>query len=150
MTEPLNILLADDDESFALLIETITAEPALAERCTVHRVCDGTEAVDYVLGDGVYADRAHYPFPDLIVLDQRMKRMDGSEALEQIKRDDRGRRVPVCILSTSRHERLHETCYRNAATFCVEKPLDYGELKAKIGLMVEFFTTVVSRPDRSG
>lgn len=149
MKRRLNLLWADDDDAFAILINRIAQHPDLAERCSIHRVNDGTEAVDYMLGRNRYADRHRFPLPDAIVLDQRMCKMDGAEALSEIKKSEIARSVPICLCSTSSQQKLHDLCYGNAATFCILKPLDYGELTMKVDLLIRFFTDVLDLPRES-
>lgn len=143
-TEPLRILHADDDESFTLLVRhSVRADPALSSRCDIRFVTDGSVAVDYVMGRGEYADRVKNPFPHLILLDQRMRTMDGAEALAAIKTHPLGLRTPVCILSTSAQPSLVEACYKLGGAFCVEKPLDYSELGPRLKLLITFAIEVL-------
>ncbi len=147
MSRNLRILLADDDESFTLLVKrAVRDQPNVASQCELHCVRDGTEAVDYVLGRGVYEDRTEFPSPDLVLLDQRMRQMDGSEALTEIRKSHSTRTLPVCIYSTSSQDKLHELCYSKGAAFCISKPLDYEVLGNKLRLIVEFARSVLELP----
>lgn len=141
--EPLRILHADDDETFHLLVRTSMRPQVDAARCTFEFVSDGSEAVDYVLGRGAFWDRARFPLPHLILLDQRMKAMDGLEALQRIKDDPRGRRIPVFVFSTSAQSSLAEKCYEMGGAFCIEKPLDFERLGPTLERIVDFSINVL-------
>src|SRR5256885_179983 len=65
---------------------------------------DGEKAIQYLSGDGIYADRAVYPFPALVFLDLKMPRKGGIEVLQWIRKHPSLRGLPVLILTSSRHE----------------------------------------------
>ena len=144
MDDKLHILLADDDEVFVLLVRRALADsPEIARLHTLECVGDGAEALAYLRGEPPYDVRERHPFPGLVLLDQRMNGMDGVEALEEIKRDPRLAGLPVCLLTTSDEDKLKASCYSHGASFFVRKPLDYGQLKAKLQLLVRFFHEVL-------
>ena len=110
------LLLVDDSKNDVLLMRVAFEKAGFTnELMTVE---DGLEAISYMCGLGKYADRTHYPFPDLLLLDLNMPRMNGFETLEWIRNQPRMRRLPVCILTASSlHEDieraydLHASCY---------------------------------------
>jgi CheY-like chemotaxis protein len=143
----LTLLLADDDESFQLLVrDCLEGSDDLREVCSLICVNDGAAAADYALGLGAYADRDRHPLPDLVLLDERMIRTDGSEALRAIKAEERGRQLPVCLMSTSAPEKWRRLCYGLGATFCIRKPMQFEALRRTLRLLVEFFTQVMELP----
>src|SRR4030043_360523 len=86
------ILMADDDPDDCLL-----ARDALRETGRPHDlrfVRDGEELTDYLCFQGEYADRRNAPRPDLILLDLKMPKKDGREALRELKSDPRFMRIP--------------------------------------------------------
>jgi two-component system, response regulator len=143
MERKLNILFADDDPTFAALARRALAhEPELADRYHLECLSDGSEVLDYMLGRGSYGDRTRSPIPDVILMDERMCRMDGSEVLREIKRDPATCAVPVCIMSAASEDRLRALCYAYGASFCMTKPLDFADLERKLTLFVRFFMEV--------
>ncbi len=147
MTEPLKLLLVDDDSSFAFLARSaleMAVSPETPYTLTVLE--DGQYAVDYILGVGEYADRIRHPLPHLVLLDQRMNLMDGADVLRELKGHDVGRSIPMCIMSTSDQTKQKQKSYELGATFCITKPLKLEDLAAKLKLVVEFATQVLELP----
>jgi CheY-like chemotaxis protein len=77
------VLLADDSEDDGLLLEL--AFGRLDRLHLLARMGDGEQTIAYLNGDGKYADRRKYPFPDLLLLDLKMPRMDGFQVLEWLQ-----------------------------------------------------------------
>lgn len=136
------VLLVDDDDIFAMLFRESIAEHAALNSCfEIERVSDGDEALEYL------ADDARHP--DLILLDQRMPRMDGVAVLERLKSREGTRRIPICMLSTSNQPKLLEASYALGANFCITKPVELDELVEKVGQMLYFFAHVMELPERA-
>jgi two-component system response regulator len=141
-------LLADDDDTFRFLVaECFKRSSMLEQNATLNCVSDGADAVEYVFGRGRYEDRGAYPAPDIVLLDERMGRMDGSEALAQIKSNGSALLLPICMLSSAMVKKWKVQCIEGGATFCVRKPLDFESLENKITLIVSFFREVVELPE---
>ena len=137
----LRIWLIDDDDSYVMLAErALSGDPRLAGRYEIERKRDGDEALRS-LGTSE-------PLPDLILLDHRMPRMDGTEVLSRIRGDERLRGLPVCMMSTSSDPSHIERCYAYGATFCVSKPLEFEQLVAKLRAICGFVLDVMELPDR--
>jgi CheY-like chemotaxis protein len=150
MKRKLRVLHADDDESFRILVKhVIESDEDLHSRCEFRFVEDGSDAVDYVLGRGAYADRRANPLPHLIILDQRMAKMDGLEALRAIKKGDAARRIPVFLLSTSAQDSLADECIACGGAFCINKPLDFAKLKPMLSMVVRFSIEVLALNSRA-
>jgi two-component system response regulator len=85
----------------------------------------GQEALDYLLGAGIFSNRELYPLPDLILLDLKMPVMDGHEVLRQIKSCNGLKRIPVVILSSSKEEGDRAMGYDNGANSYLVKPVSF-------------------------
>jgi Response regulator containing CheY-like receiver, AAA-type ATPase, and DNA-binding domains len=64
----------------------------------------GEEAIEYLSGEGKYADRRHFPLPCVVITDLKMPGVDGFELLEWLKGQSAFDRVPKIVLTASRHD----------------------------------------------
>lgn len=132
---PLNLLLVEDDEGHALLIEEILKKTLNLQ--TICRAKDGAEALKLVKNQS--------PPPDLILLDIKIPKIDGHQVLKSLKEDQRLRSVPVVVISTTTDQKEIHRCYEMGAAGYIKKPVGYEELKEKIrGLGC--YLSVVSLP----
>ncbi|MBI2869348.1 MAG: response regulator [Chloroflexi bacterium] len=115
MSEPkeINILLVEDTEEHALLIQRGLEEGPLKNR--LFWVRDGEEAVDFLFNREKYASETDFPKPDIILLDLRLPKLSGSEALEKTRSEARLRNTPVVVLTVSDQPEDILTCCRDGA-----------------------------------
>src|SRR5690349_327990 len=85
------ILIAEDDEDHVFLLKRALQKGAVLNPVFV--VSDGQEAIEYLKGEGKYADRYEYPLPSLLLLDLKMPQKDGFEVLEWIRQQPGLRRL---------------------------------------------------------
>lgn len=114
------ILLVEDDENDAFLIERAFAKTNSAARFNI--ASDGREALRYLLGEDQYADREKYPLPDLILLDLNLPRVPGLEVLRALRAEPNLKRMIVVILSSSPVESDIEQAYDLGANSYLTKP----------------------------
>jgi CheY-like chemotaxis protein len=107
------VLLVEDDLNDIFLVKRAFKRANLVNPLQV--VTDGCEAVQYLIGEGKYADRQAHPLPDLIVMDLKMPRKTGLEVLEWLKKDGSLKRIPVVIVSSSDHLRDVNRAYELGA-----------------------------------
>ena len=124
----LSILLAEDSPDDVLLLQHAFKKAGVAHRLEV--VCDGIEAMEYLNGENAYADREQHPFPDVLLLDLNMPRMNGFEVLEQVRREPRYSRLLVYVLTSSSREADVQRAYDLGANSYVLKPSRMGDLVA--------------------
>ena len=120
---PLNILLVEDNLDHAELVRRNLADFPAASR--LHHVEDGEAAIDYIFGRGIFADRAQFPAPDLVLLDLRLPRLDGLEVLRQVKHHPTLHRTPIVMLTTSDAERDVALAFEHHANSFLTKPVDF-------------------------
>ena len=141
-TLDLPILLAEDNEDDVHIIQR-GIEMARLPPPTV--VWDGVEAIDYLAGLGVYADRGQYPYPALILLDLTMPRKNGFEVLEWLK-DEKRQRFPVVIVLTVSVSRADiDRAYRLGASSYLCKPSGLAGLN-ELAVKILQFWKLVKRP----
>jgi CheY-like chemotaxis protein len=85
-------------------------------------VTSGEDGLAYLRGEGVYADRAKYPFPSIVLLDIKMPRLDGLELLEIIRKDPQLRRLIVIMLSSSGEQKDVDRAFELNANSYLVKP----------------------------
>jgi CheY-like chemotaxis protein len=135
----INILLVEDDPGDVLMTREALAESKLLNE--LHVVSDGREAIDYL----TEASEGRHVRPDLVLLDLNLPRIDGREVLEFIKTQERLRRIPVVILTTSSAEEDIVRSYDLHANAYVTKPVDFDQFMDVVRKVDEFFVSIVRR-----
>jgi CheY-like chemotaxis protein len=90
-------------------------------------VRDGAEALDYLFATGPHAGRDPAIAPEVILLDLQLPKVEGLDVLKRIRADDRTRRLPVVVLTSSREEQDVCRSYDLGANSFVRKPVDFME-----------------------
>lgn len=136
-SEPMVILLAEDDDGHALLVKRNLARAGIANEI-VH-VTDGQEALDFVRREGKHASRTAGAAL-LLVLDINMPCLDGIQVLQQIKADENTAKIPVIMLTTTDDPREIERCYGIGCSVYITKPVEYDqfvEAVKRLGLFLQ-------------
>ena len=120
------ILLVEDCAEDASLVQASFKRWGITNPVQV--VPDGEHAVDYLSGNGLYADRARYPLPSLALLDLNLPQMSGFEVLEWVRARHDFSNLPVVVLSGTKDPTHFEEAQRLGANACVAKTLDLAEL----------------------
>ncbi len=123
MVKPAHILLIEDNRMDVELILDAFREARLGNQ--IHIARNGQEALDYLFGQGEYADRQAYPLPDLILLDLKMPGIDGHEVLRRVKGTPGLKRLPVVVLTSSREEGDRALSYDSGANSYLVKPVSF-------------------------
>jgi CheY-like chemotaxis protein len=141
--EPILIVLVEDDDGHATLVERNLKRAGLANG--IKRLKDGQEAIDFVLGKGAYSGLST-PHSMLILLDIKMPRVDGVEVLRQLKSNPQTALVPVIMLTTTDDPREIDRCYELGCSVYITKPVDYQAFVEAINRL-GLFLQVVRIPD---
>lgn len=139
--DPIQILLVEDSAGDVALTTEALRDARIAN--DLHVVGDGESAIAFLRGEGEYAGR---PRPDLVLLDLNLPRKDGREVLAEIKWDERLRRIPVVVLTTSNADvdilesyDLHANCY-------ITKPVDFTQFLGVVQSIEGFWLSIVRLP----
>lgn len=108
-------------------------------------VGDGAEALDFVFARGAYAARNPDSMPRVIFLDLKLPKVDGIEVLRQIKADERTRRIPIVIISSSAVDRDRVESYQLGVNSYVVKPIEFENF-AKTIADLGFYWLVINEP----
>ena len=139
------ILMADDDQDDCLLTREAFEESQTAtELDFVH---DGEQLMNYLLHRPPFDDEKKYPLPGLILMDLNMPRMDGREALNEIKQHIHLRCIPVIVLTTSSSEQDIVRSYRCGANSFITKPVTYSGLIDIANLVGSYWLNLVALPN---
>lgn len=138
------ILMADDDADDRLLAREAMHESRVLNE--LYFVEDGVQLLRYLRGDDEFSDRQTYPMPGLILLDLNMPKMDGREALAQIKADRSLRRIPVVILTTSKAEVDMVKGYDLGAASYITKPVTFDALVELMRTLGKYWVEFVELP----
>src|SRR3989338_5078196 len=133
----LNVLLVEDYEGHALLIEETLRKCLNIQN--IYREKDGEAGL-------LFIHKAN-PKPDLILLDIKLPKLDGYGVLKNLKKDEKYQSIPVIIISSTSNQTEINYCYQLGVTGYIIKPIGYEELKQKIKGLGEYLS-VVSLPDQ--
>jgi CheY-like chemotaxis protein len=136
-TEPITILLAEDDDGHAVLIERNLTRAGLIN--SFKRFRDGKELFDFLEGPNT-SSSAIQKGSLLLILDLKMPRLGGIETLERLKNSPRFSRLPVIMLTTTDDPREIARCYERGCSVYITKPVAYDsfiEAIRRLGLFLQ-------------
>lgn len=138
------ILLVEDSPADAEMAIDALSEANLAN--AVIHVEDGVDCMDWLNRRGRFADRKEAD-PAVILLDIKMPRKDGLEVLKELRADERWKRVPVVILSSSREESDLARSWDLGVNAYVLKPVDVQQFFTAVQTLGHFWAVLNQRPD---
>ena len=144
-TQNITILMADDDEDDRLMTKEALEEQARFKD-HLRFVEDGEELLNYLRRRDKYQDPRTSPRLALILLDLNMPRMDGRQALREIKNDPRLRGIPVVILTTSQAEEDIYRSYDLGVNSFIKKPVSFAALSEVLKSLAHYWFDTVELP----
>ncbi len=138
MSTPVKILMVEDDHGHAKLIEKNIRRANISNEI-VHFDA-GQPALDFLFSDETLANG-----PLLILLDLNLPDMQGTDILAEVKRDERLRRAPVVVLTTTDDKTEIQRCYDLGCNVYITKPVDYESFAAAIR-QLGLFLSVMQAP----
>ena len=138
------ILIADDDADDRMMIKEALEENNFSH--DMRFVEDGEELLDYLHQRGKYLTE-NVLRPNLIILDLNMPKVDGREALSHIKSNDKLKRIPVIVLTTSRAEEDIVRTYDLGVNSFICKPVHYNDLVLVAREIGNYWFSTVALPN---
>ncbi|MEO8392021.1 MAG: response regulator [Chloroflexota bacterium] len=139
LSDQITILLVEDDEGHALLVEMNLREAGLDN--PIDRVGDGQAALDYV-GQRVDMEQ---PRPLLVLLDLNLPVVDGYGVLRQLKSNPKTHRIPIIVLTSTEDSREIERCYELGCNVFLTKPVEYSAFVTAVK-QLGLFLSVIQLP----
>ncbi|MDP8206154.1 MAG: response regulator [Candidatus Electryonea clarkiae] len=115
------LLVEDNPNDIALTLRAFKKHNLLNK---VHVVEDGEEALEFLFATGKYSSRDINNNPKVILLDLKLPKVDGLEVLRRVKSDDRTKKIPVVVLTSSREEQDMVESYRLGVNSFIVKPVN--------------------------
>ena len=137
------ILLVEDNPSDVGLTIRAFAKNRIQNQLVV--AADGQEALDYLFGVGAYAGRDTSEMPAVILMDLKLPKVDGLEALRRIRGHDLTKRLPVVILTSSREDQDVAMSYDLGANSYIRKPVDFQQFAEAVRTL-NLYWVVLNEP----
>jgi len=118
------LLVEDNPKDEALTLRALRKSNILNDVVVAH---DGVEALEYLFGTGAHAGRDTTLMPQLTLLDLKMPRVDGLQVLKKMREDERTKRLPVVIFTSSDEEEDLIRSYELGANSYVRKPVEFSQ-----------------------
>lgn len=118
------LLVEDNSDDVEITLRAFRKCNVLSEIVVVR---DGVEALDYMFAAGTHAGQTTKLQPDVILLDLKLPKVSGLEVLRRLREEERTRRVPVVVLTSSNEEKDIQSSYDLGANSFVRKPVDFTQ-----------------------
>jgi two-component system response regulator len=138
---PIEILLIEDNPGDVELTKIALEDSKISVNLSI--VEDGVEAIAFLRREGKYAN---VPHPDIVLLDLNLPKKDGREVLAEIKADEKLKRIPVVVLTTSQAEEDVLKVYNLSANCYITKPVDFDQFVKIVQSIENFWFTIVKLP----
>ncbi len=117
----ISVLIVDDQRTMRLILRDLLHGIGVRE---IHEAENGEAALDILHDHGL-------SYPDLVICDLHMEKMDGMEFCNTVRRSDqlRDRHVPIVILTGDQNSLVHEVSRQVGATKVMTKPINAMQLK---------------------
>lgn len=145
MNHEIEILLIEDNMNDAELTIRALKKNNLANKL-VH-LKDGAEAIDFMFAEGNYFGRKVENVPKVILLDLKMPKVSGIEVLKKIKADERTKKIPVVILTSSNEDPDIQECYRLGVNSYVVKPVQFEQFVKSVSEL-GLYWMIINQPPR--
>jgi len=143
MKKELKIILAEDDEGHASLIKRNLKRAGLMNEIIHFK--DGKETLDFLFDEKKEKEQVK-DIASLLLLDIKMPKVDGIEVLRRVKQDEKFKKMPVIMITTTDDPREIEKCHELGCSSYIAKPIDYDKFVAAIR-QLGLFLLIVEVPE---
>ncbi|MFK7890485.1 MAG: response regulator [Granulosicoccus sp.] len=138
------LLIEDSPDDYEACVSALKSDNNLANPIVWCKT--GDEGLDYLFGRGNYQDKSPLR-PCLIMLDLNLPGTNGREVLAQVKADERLKRIPIVVMTSSRDPNDIEACYEYGANSYVVKPVDLEGFLQAIARLREYWFEIAVLPE---
>ena len=139
MQEKLILVVEDSPDHLELTVLTLREHGVTAEIAVAR---DGAQALNYLFGQGIHADRDTHRQPAFVLLDMKLPRLSGLDVLRSIRSNPMTALIPVVMLTSSSEQSDMVACYQSGANGFVRKPVDFGEFTEKLNSLQAYWLNV--------
>lgn len=140
MSIPVEIVMIEDDPGHARLIEKNIRRAGVNN--AIKHFESGNAALRHLFEPTVRDNG-----PLLVLLDLNLPDMSGTDILEKIKSDDRLKKAPVVILTTTDDQREIQRCYALGCNVYITKPVEYETFATAIR-QLGLFLSIMQVPEQ--
>jgi two-component system response regulator len=142
LTRKTILLVEDDRDDEELTLRALRKSNIRNEVIVAH---DGAEALELLFGER-FVDHEMDNLPAVVLLDLKLPKVNGIEVLRRIRQDPRTRRLPVVVLTSSRHERDRDEVYDLGANSYICKPVDFEKFSEAVGSLGMYWVLLNELP----
>jgi len=132
-----SVLLVEDDENDVFFMQRAFREADIIT--PLHIAKDGREAIDYLSGNGKFADREKWPLPCLILMDLKLPYVLGLDVIKWLRSEPAFKSIIVVVLTSSKQDADIEKAYALGANSYLVKPPDVQQLVAMVKRIKEYW-----------
>ena len=141
------ILLVEDNRDDVELTVMALSEAKITNQVVV--AWNGVEALDYLFGTGSHAGRDVSEQPVVVLLDIKLPLLNGIDVLKRMREDERTRRTPVVMLTSSTEQSDISETYALGANSYVRKPVEFESFVTAARQLGLYWTVLNEPPDPS-
>ena len=145
MSDRVILLVEDNPDDEALTIRALQRNNIMNEVVVAR---DGVEAMDYLLAAGAHKGRDVTDLPQVVLLDLKLPKMDGLKVLRRIRADDRTKRLPVVVLTSSKEDQDLLDNYNSGANSYIRKPVDFTQFSEAVRQLGLYWLVLNAPPPR--
>lgn len=140
------IILIEDNPYDAELILRVLNKNKLANKTIWLK--DGAEAMDFFSCRGKYKNRPVIR-PKLILLDLKLPKVNGLEVLQELKKNEKTKVIPVVVLTSSKEEKDIVESYQYGVNSYITKPVDFDKFIKAVKEM-KLYWLLINKPPETG